>query len=53
MTAPTENRFDACKVEGVKPHDRTHPITLTNEIAVERPVSLLNELAAQGALPAL
>jgi len=33
--------------------DRTRPITLTNEIAGDRPVSLLNELVAQGALPAL
>jgi hypothetical protein len=50
MTAPTENSFEAAVV---RPHDRTRPITLTNEIAVERLVALLSEFVAQGALPAL
>ncbi len=53
MTAPTTNRIDAFTAEAAKPHDRTRPIMLTNEIAVERLVSLLDEFVAQGALPAL
>ncbi len=50
MTAPIKNRFEA---DIIKPHDRRRPITLTDEIAVERLVSLLNEFLAEGALPAL
>jgi hypothetical protein len=50
VTAPAKNRFEA---DVIKPHDRTRPITLTNEIAAERLVSLLNEFVAEGALPAL
>jgi hypothetical protein len=50
VTAPTNNRFEA---DVIKPHDRARPITVTNEIAVERLVSLLSEFVAQGALPAL
>lgn len=50
MTAPTKNKFET---DVPRPHDRTRPIALTNEIAVDRPVSLLNEFVAQGALPAL
>jgi hypothetical protein len=50
VTAPTKNRFEA---DVIRPHDRTRPIIVTNEIAVERLVSLLNEFVAQGALPAL
>jgi hypothetical protein len=53
MTAPTTNRFDAFKAEATKPRDRTRPIMLTNEIAVESLVSLLHEFVALGALPAL
>jgi len=53
MTAPTTNRFDAFKAEATKPHDRTRPIMLTNEIAVESLVSLLHEFVALRALPAL
>jgi len=55
MTAPVKNRFEASEAseaEAIKPHDRTRPFGLTNEIAVERLVSLLNEVVAQGALPA-
>ena len=48
MAAPTENKFET---DVIRPHDRTRSITLTNEIAVDRPVSLLNEFVAQGALP--
>ena len=50
MTAPIKNRFEA---DIIKPHDRTGPIILANEIAVERLVILLNEFVAAGALPAL
>jgi hypothetical protein len=50
VTAPIENRFEA---DVIKPHDRTRPIILTNEIAVERLVMLLDEFIAAGALPAL
>ena len=50
MTAPTKNRFEA---DIIKPHDRSRPFVLTNEIAVDRLVSLLHEFVAQGALPAL
>jgi hypothetical protein len=50
VTTPTENNFET---DVIRPHDRTRPITLTNEIAVDRLVSLLNEFVAQGALPAL
>ena len=50
MAAPTENKFET---DVIRPHDRTRSITLTNEIAVDRPVSLLNEFIARGALPAL
>jgi hypothetical protein len=50
VSAPTTNRFEA---DVVTLHDWKRPITLTNEIAVERLVSLLKEFVAQGALPAL
>jgi hypothetical protein len=50
VTAPIENRFEA---DVIKPHDWTRPIILTNEIAVERLVMLLDEFIAAGALPAL
>ena len=50
MTTPTKNGFQA---DIIKPHDRRRPITLTDEIAVERLLSLLNEFVAAGALPAL
>jgi len=53
MTAPTTNRFDGLKAESTRPHDRTRPFMLTNEIAVERLVGLLSEFVAEGALPAL
>jgi hypothetical protein len=52
MAAPTKNRFEADVIK-IKPHDRRRPIMLTNEIAVERLVSLLSEFVAEGALPAL
>jgi hypothetical protein len=50
VTTPIKNRFEA---DIIKPHDRTRPIILTNEIAVEGLVSLIDELVAEGALPAL
>ena len=52
MTAPTKNRIDAFKAEGTKPREM-RPIVLTNEIAFDRLVGLLDEFVAQGALPAL
>jgi hypothetical protein len=53
MTAPTTTRIDAFKAEGTKPRDPMRPIVLTNEIAFDRLVVLLDEVVAQGALPAL
>ncbi len=60
MTAPTENGFEvgveAGTVKMAKPDAGkrgTHPVTVTSDTAVERVVSLLNEVVAQGALPAL
>ena len=50
MTAPITSRFEA---DVIKPRDRTGPLIPTNEIAVERLVSLLEEFVAAGALPAL
>jgi hypothetical protein len=54
MTVPTKNRFEPdFETAVVKPHDLTRPITLTNQIAVERLICLLHEVVAQGGLPAL
>jgi hypothetical protein len=50
VTAPTENRLE---VGTVKSDDGTRAVKVTSDIAVERVVSLLNEVVAQGALPAL
>ena len=50
MTTPITSRFET---DVIKPHDRTRPIIPTDEIAVERLVSLLKEFVAAGALPAL
>ena len=49
VTAPTKKRFE---VDIIKPYDRPRTM-VTSDIAVERMVSLLNELVAKGALPAL
>jgi hypothetical protein len=48
VTAPAKNRLEA---DIMKPHDPTR--TVTSDIAVERLVSLLSEVVAKGALPAL
>jgi hypothetical protein len=53
MTAPTTKRSEAFKADAAKPHDRSRPLMLTNEISVEALVSLLHEFLDQGALPAL
>jgi hypothetical protein len=53
MTAPTTDRIDALTAEAAKPRPRMRPIVLTNEIAFDRLVGLLDEVVAQGALPAL
>jgi len=53
MTAPTTTRIEAFKANGIKPRDRMRPIVLTNEIAFDHLLGLLDEVVAQGALPAL
>ncbi len=53
MTARTTDRIDASTAEGAKPRHRMRPIMLTNEIAFDRLVGLLDEFVAQGSLPAL
>ncbi len=54
MTAPTKNGPESgLEVGVVKPDDGTRTVKVTSDIAVERVVSLLNEVVAQGALPAL
>jgi hypothetical protein len=50
VTAPIKNGFEA---DIIKRHDQRRPIILTDEIAVQRLLSLLNEFVAAGALPAL
>ena len=49
MTAPAEDRIEGDR----KPPDRPRTTTMTSDVAVERVVSLLNEMVAKGALPAL
>jgi hypothetical protein len=53
MTAPTTDRIDALTAQGAKPRRRMRPLVLTNEIEFDRLVGLLDEVVAQGALPAL
>jgi hypothetical protein len=50
VTTPTKKSFD---LDVIKPHDRPNSTRVTSDIAVERMVSLLNEVVAKGALPAL
>jgi hypothetical protein len=53
VTAPTKRRDE---VDFIKPHDQARKpmsLTMTNDIAAQRLISLLNELVAQGALPVL
>ena len=49
VTAAAEDRIEGDR----KPPDRTRTTTMTSDVAVERVVSLLNEMVAKGALPAL
>jgi hypothetical protein len=58
VTAPAKNALEEGLEQGVrgrnvKPGDGTRTVTVTSDIAVERVVNLLNEVVAQGALPAL
>lgn len=54
MTAPAKNGLEeGIEVGKAKPDDGTRTVKVTSDMAVERVVSLLNEVVAQGALPAL
>jgi len=50
VNAPTKKRLDP---DVIKPYDRPNSRMVTSDIAVERMVSLLSEVVAKGALPAL
>jgi hypothetical protein len=54
VTAPAKNRLEVGLEVGIgKPDDGTRTVTVTSDIAVERVVSLINQVVAQGALPTL